>query len=258
LLAVDRDAEAIDRLASRAESKKPNVTLVAGNYADLPALLRERNLGTANGVLLDLGFSSDQIGGSGPPGGEAGRGFSFTGDEPLLMTYDRTALPAWKVLKGLSEDELVHILREYGEERFARPIAHAIRERERKEPIRTTGELSATVRAALPGGYEHGRIDPATRTFQALRIYVNGELDNLKRFLGSLGDIVRPGGRVVVISFHSLEDRLVKRAFADGAAAGGLELLTRKPIEASREESLRNPRSRSAKLRAAKIVERET
>ena len=220
------------------------------NYADLPQILADKNLGLADGLLLDLGFSSEQIGG--------GRGFSFQTDEPLLMTYDPKAEPVKQILKRLTEEELAKIVKELGEERFPKRIARHIYDRERERPIETTMELAEIVRAAVPRSYEHGRIHPATRTFQALRIYANHELENLERVLKSLDSIVKPGGRVAIISFHSLEDRLVKNYFRDYAKAGKVRLLTKKPIQASREEAMANPRSRSAKLRCVELIKHQT
>ncbi len=137
---------------------------------------------------------------------------------------------------------------------MSRRIAKAIKERGRRQPIETSGELADAVRSAVPRGYERGRIDAATRTFQALRIYANGEMENLKAVLAALGEIMRPGGRVAIITFHSLEDRIVKTAFRDLAKSGAVTLVTKKPVGPSREEVARNPRSRSAKVRAVQFV----
>jgi len=223
----------------------PSVQLVHGNYADLPAILAERQMPKADALLLDLGFSSEQLGLS--------RGFSFERDEPLLMTYDGSREPVAVLLRKTPERELVGILRDYGEERYAVRIARAIAMREKQKPILTSRELAETISAAVPGNYERGRIHPATRTFQALRIYANGELENLRRVILELPKIVRAGGRAVIISFHSLEDRIVKTMFRDMAAQGALEIITKKPVAASEEEIAANPRSRSAKLRAARL-----
>ena len=221
-----------------------------GNYADLPEILVREKLGKADGLLLDLGFSSEQL-------SRAGRGFSFgeeAADEPLLMTYDDEQRPVAELLRGIREDALADIIFQYGGERMSRRIAKAIVEQERRRAILTSGELAATVRSALPGQYERGRIDPATRTFQALRIYANDELGNLGRLLERVSDVVRPGGRVAIITFHSLEDRIVKQSFQTSAKEERIKILTKKPIEASREEARENPRSRSAKLRAAILL----
>ncbi|MBI2025050.1 MAG: 16S rRNA (cytosine(1402)-N(4))-methyltransferase RsmH [Candidatus Harrisonbacteria bacterium] len=220
------------------------------NFADLPEIL-EKNPpagGTkADGLILDLGVSSEQL-------DISGRGFSFLRDEPLLMTYNPKEEPVRQILTELTEVELFKIIKEYGEERYARRIAKAIYERERGQPILTSGELAKVIANAVPKNYERGRIHPATRTFQALRIYANRELENLERLLQNLRQIIKPGGRVAIISFHSLEDRLVKNYFRDYRKQGKMEIFTKKPIQASKEEIQKNPRSRSAKLRVAKIL----
>ncbi len=176
------------------------------------------------------------------------------------MTYDDSRVPVWQIIREESDESLANIIFEFGGERMSRRIAKAIKDHGRRKPIMTAGELAEVVRSALPGGgktrgaYEHGRIDPATRTFQALRIYANGELENLKTLLASLEKIVKPGGRVAIISFHSTEDGIVKRAFRSLEKESKIEIITKKPVEASREEIKENPRSRSAKIRAARIL----
>lgn len=244
-LGVDLDPSMTQRFLESHGSE--NVRARHANYADLPEVLRSEQLPLADGLLLDLGFSSEHL-------EHAGRGFSFLRDEPLQMTYDPQARSVADILRRMKQDDLADIIREYGGERYADRVAKAIKIRGQRRTITTSGDLRDIVRGALPKGYEHHRIDPATRTFQALRIYANDELGNLKRILGALSSIVAPGGRIVIISFHSLEDRLVKEAFRDGAKAGWLEILTKKPIEAGYGEVRRNPRSRSAKLRAARRV----
>lgn len=246
-LGVDWDARMI---SARKKQKKyaDRERYVQGNYADLPAILAEQKLCKADGLLLDLGFSSEQI-------GHSGRGFSFAdeaADEPLLMTYDDARPPVAELLRGMREEELADIIFRLGGERLSRRIAKAIvaREREKRKPIVTSGELAATVRSAVPRNYERGRIDPATRTFQALRIYANDELGNLERALANLPAVLAPGGRAAIVSFHSLEDRIVKHSFQTFAREGTIRIATKKPIVPSREEILKNPRSRSAKLRA--------
>jgi len=242
-LGVDLDAAMIAK-------KKPEYKgerYAHGNYADIPIILKKEKLDRADGLLVDLGFSSEQLAG-------AGKGFSFTdaaAGEPLKMTYDDAATPLAELLRELDQEQLANVIYEFGGERRSRAIAKAIVTAGKRKPITTAGELARIVREAVPGNYEHGRIDAATRTFQALRIYANDELGNLKKLLGELGEIVKPGGRVAIITFHSLEDRAVKQAFQEGAKNGTLELLTKKPVAASREEELKNPRARSAKVRAA-------
>ena len=249
LLGLDWDESMLADCRSRLAGRS-GALLLLGNYADLPEIMEREGLARADGLLLDLGFSSEQI-------ARSGRGFSFSDDsrnEPLLMTYDDARVPARDILAAVSEKELADMLRDLGGERYAAKIARAIVLRRRKGRIATSGDLAETVRAALPGNYEHGRIDPATRTFQALRIAANGELENLERVLGSLGQIVAPGGRAAIISFHSLEDGIVKRAFRTLAKESKGELLAKKPVVASRGEIIANPRSRSAKLRGIKIT----
>jgi len=223
---------------------------VCGNYADLPGIMNQEQLGKADGLLLDLGFSSEQL-------EESRRGFSFKeefGDEPLLMTYDASRRPVAEILREESEESLADILYQFGGERRSRQIAKAIKLAGKAKPITTSGQLADVIRKTLPGNYEHGRIDPATRTFQALRIYANGELENLARVIDELPEILKPGGKAVIITFHSLEDRIVKQKFQALAKSGVAKIITKKPIAASREEIAENPRSRSAKVRAATII----
>ena len=170
------------------------------------------------------------------------------------MTYSKNRLPAYRALMQLDKTELTEIIRTYGEERYAGPIAKAIWERERKQPIKTSGELQEVVRQAVPKSYERGRINPATRTFMALRIYLNDELGNLEKFLKAVPQIMAKGGRVAVISFHSLEDRMVKNHFRDLSRAGKAKLITKKPIIPGETEKRDNPRSRGAKLREIEII----
>ncbi len=250
LLGIDWDESLIMKAKERFRDVK-NIALVHGNYADLPIIFRKKKLPKADGVLLDLGFSSEQI------GAEAGRGFSFLRDEPLLMTYDHSRTPVKTILKGIREDELAEVIRSFGGERYARRVAQAIVRERRLKPIETSGALAEVIRRALPRGYERGRIDPATRTFQALRIFANGELENLQRFLDALPLILAPGGRVAVVSFHDLEDRIVKQSFRRQEREGTMKIFTKKPVVASEAERKENPRSRSAKLRTAIFLERE-
>jgi 16S rRNA (cytosine1402-N4)-methyltransferase len=249
LLGLDLDEMMIEECKTRIVPRK-GITLLVGNYAGLPEILKREGLGKADGLLLDLGFSSEQI-------EHSGRGFSFgeaSRNEPLLMTYDDSRIPVREMLKTLSERELRDILAEFGGEHYAERIARAIMKRQgKKGGIVTSGDLADAVRAAVPRGYERGRIDPATRTFQALRIAANGELENLRRVLDSLEHILAPNGRIAVISFHSLEDRTVKQSFRAMAESGRMEVLTKKPIVALRKETAANPRSRSAKLRGGKL-----
>ena len=242
LLVLDWDPEAAKRLKEKF-ARDPRVIVVEANFATLREVLKDIGWAAAHKLLLDLGFSSEHLESS-------GRGFSFRRDEPLTMTYSPNATPVKTLLKELSEEDLAEIIHEYGEERYARRIAHAIRERMKKKAIETSGELADVIKNAVPRAYARGRLDPATRTFQALRIFANSELENVRRALHDLDGILLPGGRAAVISFHSLEDRIVKEEFRLLAREKDWKLLTKKPITAGREEILRNPRARSAKLRA--------
>ncbi|MEK7554995.1 MAG: 16S rRNA (cytosine(1402)-N(4))-methyltransferase RsmH [Patescibacteria group bacterium] len=223
------------------------LALEVGNYADLLDILGEKGFGRADGIVLDLGFSSDHV-------GVSGRGFSFMRDEPLLMTYSDDATPVKELIRGMDESELRGIIRAFGEERYAGRIARAIKERLRRGKIEMSGELTEIIVKALPRQYERGRIHPATRTFQALRIFANRELENLEQFIETLPEIVAPGGRVAIVSFHSLEDRIVKHGFRGIVSEGLATLITKKPITPTLSEIAENPRARSAKLRAISFL----
>jgi 16S rRNA (cytosine1402-N4)-methyltransferase len=256
LLGVEWDSAMLAKCRERLLKKFSSdvVFFAEGNYADLPAIMERENFPKANGLLIDLGFSSEQI-------VDSGRGFSFSAaaaHEPLLMTYGDDREPLREILGRIEEEELADIIYELGGERYSRRIAKAIVEERRRHRIMTAGDLAGIIHGALPKKYEHGRIDPATRTFQALRIYTNGELENLKTLLASLPMILAPGGIAVIITFHSLEDKIVKNGFRDYAKSGMFELITKKPISASRVEIVQNPRSRSAKLRAVRLSERSS
>ena len=199
------------------------------------------DVSAVNGILLDLGLSSDQL-------GDPARGFSFQSSGPLDLRFDQTrGEPAWKLVERLSAEHLADLIYRFGEERYSRRIARRIVEVRRASPIHTAADLARIVRESVPRSRDE-RIDPATRTFQALRIAVNEELKWLEVALRRMPDCLRPGGRLVVISFHSLEDRLVKEAFRNDAR---LEVITRRPIRPTEREIESNPRSRSAKLRVA-------
>ena len=239
IVAVDRDQAVVER--ARVELVDLPIQVEHANYANLPSLLAENETGLVDGILLDLGLSSDQL-------ADHDRGFSFRCDGPLDLRFDRsTGEPAWKLIDRLSAEHLADLIYQFGEERMSRRIARAIVQRRQSQPIRTAGELAELVSKCVPRG-KANRIDPATRTFQALRIAVNEELDWLDVALRHFPDCLRPGGRLAIISFHSLEDRPVKHAFRNDPR---LEVLTRRPIRASAEEVARNPRARSAKLRVA-------
>jgi|SRR3989344_4368438 len=252
LLGIDWNQSAIENGKFQVTSLKfKDILLIQDNFVNLPEILEKNSLPKADGFLLDLGISSDELENS-------GRGFSFNppggGDEPLLMTYSDNEIPVRDLLKQLSKEELTEIIKNYGEENWAIKIAEAIKDRVRKKPIETSRELAELISETLPRNYEHGRIHPATRTFMALRIYANKELENLEKVLKNLDKILKNKGRVAIISFHSLEDRLVKNYFRDMAKENLLEIVTKKPIVATREEILENLRSRSAKLRSAQLI----
>jgi 16S rRNA (cytosine1402-N4)-methyltransferase len=239
VLAADLDPQAIER-ASRALAGQP-VLLYHGSYVDLPELLVDLEIPAVQGILLDLGLSSDQL-------ADAERGFSFQDDGPLDLRFDPSrGEPASALLARLREEELADLIFQFGEERFSRRIARKIVATRKQAPVRTSAELARLVRSCVPRSREQA-IDPATRTFQALRIAVNDELAAIARALRLLPDCLAPGGRIAVISFHSLEDRLVKHAFRDDPR---LEPLGRRPTVASAEELAANARARSAKLRVA-------
>ena len=251
VIGLDRDVEAIAAARVTLAPWADRVELVHADYRSIDEVLDGRGVGAIDGALADLGVSSLQL-------DSTGRGFSFQRDEPLDMRMDTTqGETAADLVAHASERDLADAIYAYGEERFSRRIAHAIAEARGEEPIATTGRLATIVRRAVPRrGYT--RIDPATRTFQALRIWVNRELDGLDRFLEAAVRRLRAGARLVAISFHSLEDRIVKhtlRAMDQGRdGAVRIKILTKRPLMAGEDELQRNPRARSAKLRAAERV----
>jgi 16S rRNA (cytosine1402-N4)-methyltransferase len=236
VLALDQDAT----MLALANLTEPNVTTVHANFDQLAEVLRQQKIERVDGVLADLGFSSDQL-------GDVGRGLSFKHDGPLDMRLNRDGeLTAADIVNTWDEKEIADTLYEYGEERKSRWVAKRIVERRKVKKFETTADLADVVRRCVPAS---GGIDPATRTFQALRIAVNDELGALERLLQQLPAVLAPGGRAGIISFHSLEDRKVKWAFREEQH---WEVLTRKPVEADEAETARNPRARSAKFRVAK------
>ncbi len=245
LIGIDRDREALAIARGRLERWADRVELVHADYRELPQVLDARGVAAADGILADLGVSSMQFDGE-------GRGFSFQRDEPLDMRMDRSAGPtAADVIAELAEEDLANVIYEFGEERYSRRIARAIVEARRDAPVATTGQLASIVKRAVPRkGYSP--IHPATRTFQALRIKVNGELEGLDRFVDQACARLAPGGRLVVIAFHSLEDRVIKHTLRALAAdeSRSLRLLARKAAQPTASEVAANPRARSAKLRA--------
>ncbi len=257
LLALDRDPDAI-KIASERLAKYPCAQVIHANFADLKQVLEEQQIGQIDGVLLDLGVSSHQL-------DVAERGFSYHADAPLDMRMSQEGYSAKDLVNTCEEAELARILFEYGEEKFSRRIAAAIVRERQQHPIETTGQLAQIIHDAVPAKSRREK-NPSRRSFQAIRIAVNSELDNLSRALDDVFDCLKPGGRFAIITFHSLEDRMVKQKFKSMAqgctcppdfpvcVCGNkpkIKLITRKPIEAGEEELSVNPRSRSAKLRIA-------
>lgn len=245
VLAIDLDSEALlrakENLKKNGQFKR--VTVAQGNFADFIELLHEHRFQPIHGVIADLGLSSDQL-------DISGRGFSLRKNEPLDMRFNPgSPLTAKKILNFWSKQDLEQMLKEYGEEQFANSIAKSIVEARTKREIDTTKTLVEIIEKAVPGWYRRQRLHPATKTFQALRIAVNGELQNLISLLPQVVEHMEHGGRIVIISFHSLEDRIVKNFFKTNP---NLELLTKTPISPSNHETKQNPRARSAKLRAAR------
>ncbi len=240
VISLDRDPQAV--LAAQDQFAQSPVKLFTASYAELPALLDSISIDAVDAILLDLGLSSDQL-------ADAQRGFSFQSAGELDMRFDpRSGEAAWELLQRLGEKELANVIYEYGEERFSRRIARRIVEERQLRPMRTVQQLSDLVRRCVPRSKGHS-IDPATRTFQALRIAVNDELNGLKTAMERLPKLLRPDGRIAVISFHSLEDRIVKHSLRGDSS---LEVITKRPTRANDEEIAANPRSRSARLRVAR------
>ena len=260
LICIDQDTAAIQAAEERLAPWRDRVTLVHGNFSDLADILRDAGVSGVDGALFDLGVSSPQL-------DDASRGFSYMQDAPLDMRMDDTAaLTAWEVVNAWSQEELRRILYEYGEERYAPAVARAIVRARETSPVETTLELVEIVRSAMPPAALREKQHPAKRTFQAIRIAVNGELDVLPPMLEAAVDSLNPGGRLAVITFHSLEDRIVKQTLREQARGctcprefpvcvcgkkPKIRLVTRKPIVPGAAELSENPRARSAKLRAA-------
>ena len=247
LIGLDRDSQALAFSKERLVRFGERVVLLQGNHQDLKRHLAGVGISKVDGVIFDFGVSSPQL-------DDPARGFSFQQEGPLDMRMDQTTGPtAAELVNTYPESELADIIFQYGEERYSRRIARAImRERERR-PIETTGALASVIAGSVPSSYRHGRLHCATRTFQALRIAVNRELESLEPSLRDVVDVLAPGGRICAISFHSLEDRIVKHTFRSLAQGPGarLAILTKKPVVPTEEECRANPRARSAKLRVA-------
>jgi 16S rRNA (cytosine1402-N4)-methyltransferase len=251
LLGIEIDKDLLEQskneIQKLGKKLKSEVILVNDNYKNLPMILKQKKLGLADGLVLDLGFSSWHV-------DLSNKGFSFLKNEPLIMTYQNQNENAALFLNRASYKEIFEVLKNYGDEKYAHLIAKKIIEVRKKNKIKTTFDLVNIIKQAVPKNYFYKKIHPATKTFQALRIYLNQELENLKNVLLNLNQILKKGGRVVVISFHSGEDRLVKNIFKKMSQENKLKILTKKPITPTIEEIKFNPRSRSAKLRSAIIL----
>lgn len=245
IVGFDLDAEALKLAGKTVTEAGGKLVPIHSNFRHIEERLAEKGIDAIDGALFDLGVSSMEI-------GQSGRGFSFQYDEPLYMTLENPitaeTLTAREVVNSMPERELADIIYKYGEERFSRQIAKVISVVRRRKKIETSMELAAIVADAVPNSYKNGRINPATKTFQALRIYVNDELGAAEEGIRGAWKLLRPGGRIAVITFHSLEDRLVKNIYKELSKQGGT-IITKKPISPSRKEVIENRRSRSAKLR---------
>ena len=263
LICIDRDETAIERSRERLKEWKDKITFVHGNFCDVAAILKEMEIPKVNGMLFDLGVSSPQL-------DEGDRGFSYMTDAPLDMRMDRSdTLSAWLIVNKWPQEKLEYIIKVYGEERYARLIAAAVIRARAEQTINTTGQLVEIIKKAVPAAALREKQHPAKRTFQAIRIAVNDELGAVEKMMEEAPDLLAPGGRLAVISFHSLEDRIVKKGIqsrengctcpreAPICTCGFVQTLksvNRKPITASEQELEENPRSRSAKLRVAERV----
>ncbi|HEU5407694.1 MAG TPA: 16S rRNA (cytosine(1402)-N(4))-methyltransferase RsmH [Nitrospira sp.] len=247
VIGLDKDFQAIDFCQRRLNRFGDRIVLRQGNYRDLKSILTETGIAAVDGVLFDFGVSSPQL-------DDPSRGFSFQREGPLDMRMDQTiGKTAADLVNHSPEHELADLIFQYGEERYARRIARAIVQERQRRPVETTGALVSIVVRSVPASYRHGRIHCATRTFQALRIAVNHELDFLESSLRDATEVLASGGRICAISFHSLEDRIVKHTFRSLSQEpeATLSILTKKPVFPSEAECEANPRSRSAKLRVA-------
>ncbi len=269
LVAIDRDEEALERFRKRVEESKgdnfflANIKIVKANFAEIEVIVKDLGIAGVDGIVADLGFSSDQM-------EDIERGLSFQSEGPLDMRLDRSQeLTAHQIVNEYPQAELEYILKNYGEEKFFKGIVKKIIEARQKKPIEMTTELAEIVGSAIPEKFKHGKIDPATKTFQAVRIETNKELESLEKFLPDAIESLKAGGRLAVISFHSLEDRIVKNMFRENARGcicppefpecrcgrkSVIKIITKKPIGPSEAEIVANPRSRSAKLRICEKI----
>lgn len=246
IIATDRDGQAVQKATEKFENLKCDFSFQIANFRDIDKVLDNLNVREVNGIILDLGLSSDQI-------EESARGFSFKRNEPIIMSFSSESggdtVTARTVVNDWSEETLADILYGYGDERYARRIAKKIVEARQIKPIESSFELVEIIKIAVPVGYQKGRIHFATKSFQAIRIAVNDEIEALKEGLAKSFEKLSAGGRMAVISFHSGEDRVVKNFFRDMKTKGGGAIIVKKPITASESELAENPRARSAKMR---------
>jgi len=264
LIAIDQDSQAIDGFRKRLPGGNENVIMVKDNFANLQNILAELGIGKADAILADLGYSSIQL-------EDPAVGMSFLQDAPLDMRLDREGgLTAKAIVNGYTQGELARIMKNYGEERFAGIIAKRIADRRKIKPIETTRELVEIIGGAIPERFQHGKLHPATKTFQALRIETNKELEMLEKFIPQAIDALETGGRLAIISFHSLEDRIVKNIYRENARGcicppdfptcqcgrkAKVRIVTKKPLIPTEDELDGNPRSRSAKLRICEKIQ---
>lgn len=250
-IGLDQDTDALARSQARLSDMDCKVILRESNFRNLDKVLEEENIETVDKALFDLGWSSDQM-------ADPERGMSFQIDSPLTMTLKKSPLPtdvtAFDVVNDWQEETIADVIYAFGDERYARRIAKAIIEAREEKPVRTTAELVDIIRGAVPVAYRRGRINPATKTFQALRIVVNDEYGAIKEALEKVLDKMKSGSRIAVITFHSGEDRIIKEFFKEKAKEEVVVLLHKKPIAASEEEIKQNRRSRSAKLRTVEKI----
>ncbi len=248
LIIIDADPSVVSALKEKFSTPAkatPTIHIILGNFRHITTLAGSVGIGRVDAVLADLGWNSEQF-------RESGRGFSFQHDEPLLMTYGSPAtypFVARDIVNDWKEEQIADVLYAYADERYARRIAKGIVDARKKTPIETTRDLLTIIEKAVPVRYRHGRLHPATKTFQALRIAVNDELDALRDFIEGSIALLAPQGRLAIVTFHSIEDRIVKQLFKAYEDDGIGERVTKKPLVPTREESLANPRARSAKLR---------
>lgn len=249
LIALDRDPVALKRGGERLKDSNCKFEILNENFRNLDRALLKTGIRKADAILLDIGVSSFQF-------DDEGRGFSFRKDEPLSMAMEGESaeLTAYDVVNEWSEESLADIIYGYGEEKFARRIAKAVLDKRERSSIKTTGELAEIIKSAYPAKLRNGKIHPATKTFQAIRIAVNDELGSLSEALPKAVEALSVGGRLAVISFHSLEDRIVKNFFKEAEKESKVRIITKKPIVPCEEEEKSNPRARSAKLRIAEKI----